>query len=114
MVGTVYDNTLTPAILNTEETVVEDETAGIYICQADLSAMLSGDTVEFRAYMRVRSGGTVVLCEAVDSYSGAQAVPGKHRLFGNREILALHYFKLTIKQTLGTLRAFPIVVGKIG
>lgn len=112
MLGTVYDNTLTPATLNVEQDVVVDQHGGIYVCQVDLAAMLSGDTVEFRAYMRVRSGGATNLCRAVDSYTNAQTIPIKDKLFAG-EIAALHYFKLSIKQTAGTLRAFPLVVLKI-
>jgi hypothetical protein len=100
-------------IVGTEITYVTDTTNGTYVVGVDLSAMLAGDTIEFRAYTKngdTGGGTTERIASAVVSKTGAQTQLNIPDLFG--AIPAPYSFKFTIKQTAGTARTIHAAVSK--
>jgi hypothetical protein len=100
-------------IVGTEQTFVTDTTNGTYVVGVDLSAMLAGDTIEFRVYTKngdAGGGTTERIASAVVSKTGAQTQLNIPDLFG--AIPAPYSFKFTIKQTAGTARTIHAAVSK--
>lgn len=65
--------------------------------QIDLSNMASGDTVEIKQYMKVKSGGAFILY-ADEVYSGAQTIPMLNVL----SKAGKYGIQVTLKQTAGS------------
>ena len=77
-------------------------TAGTYVLVVETNAMVNGDTLELRLYLKTLSGSTSrVAYEAI--YVNVQGVPVKVSI----PVPTTHEIKATLKQTAGTGRAFP-------
>ncbi len=93
------------ATISTEHTLATVTDAGVYQPAIDVAAMLGGttpDLVEIRLYGKARSGDTERLIK-VWSLIGVQS----EALWMGPPLLSPHHYKLTLKQTQGTGRAFP-------
>ncbi len=90
-----------------------DTSGGVYYALFDLSPMQAGDSVEIRAYVKVRDSGTGNTLRQVRyrAYSGVQdgTIDGKSpdKDFDGLAIVTNIAAKLTIKQTGGVARTFP-------
>ncbi|MGB9759883.1 MAG: hypothetical protein ACPLZG_08685 [Thermoproteota archaeon] len=107
---TPYQGTVTPSALNTETTVIEIKgQRDDYIIDGylDLSALASGDTVVVTEYIKVDGVNYRVYAQV--TYSGALTEP-IIRFYAKLLITTggrSNDYKITIKQTAGTLRSFP-------
>jgi len=97
---------VTPTALNVETDVINlpnQDDDYIVEGQISLQNMASGDSVEIRVYIAV-DGTNQVLSDKM-TFTGAQEIPVvrivAHSLLYNAK------FRVTVKQTAGTLRAFP-------
>lgn len=91
------------ATISTEHALASSSAAGTYILEVDLSAMLTGDTVELRVKGKTLSGGSVTT-KVMETYYDAQGEPDKVvRSIPVADDLALSF---TLKQTAGTGRSF--------
>jgi len=103
MTNTVVASGTQTATVTTEHVLNSPSGALTYVLVVDTAAMVSGDTLELRAYGTVLTGGTSRQCYSA-TYANAQADPLKVSIplpgtgFGN---------SFTLKQTAGTGRAFP-------
>lgn len=90
------------AVISTEHTLATVTDAGTYALAVDLTNMAAGDRVELRIYGKCRSTDAETL---IDYFSaiGPQGQP----LNISHPRLSPHYYKVTLKQTAGTGRAFP-------
>lgn len=111
MLGTVFDSTVTPASLGVQETVAQDQTNGAYGLTANLTNLAAGETVEFQVFMKARQGDTAALAKTA-TFTGVQTEKVIASVFGDA-MPAVYHWELRIKQTGGTLRAYPLVVWKI-
>jgi hypothetical protein len=96
------------ATITTEHTLATVTDAGIYILMVDVNAMVGGatpDTLELRIYGKCRSSDTERLID-VHRLIGTQSAP----LFRCASIVSPHSYKVTLKQTAGTGRAYPWAV----
>lgn len=109
--GRVYENALTPTTLGVQQSVVTDQTNGLYGLLANLKNLAAAETVEFQAFGKANEAGTIELLKTV-SYTGVQTEPIKN-VFGDA-IPSAYYFEVRIKQTGGTLRSYGLFVWKIG
>lgn len=89
------------ATISTEHTLSTETTAATYILSVDCANLANGDTVELRAYVKVRSTSTEAVY-LLASYSHAQVEDVKMSI----PVPTLHSVKFTLKQTAGTGRAF--------
>jgi len=101
-----YQGSVTPSALNTETDIINlpnQDDDYIIEGQVSLQNMGSGDSVELRAYIAV-DGTNQRLVDKM-TFTGAQEIPVvrvvAHTLAYNAK------FRVTVKQTAGTLRAFP-------
>ena len=97
---------VTPSALNTETNIINlpnQDDDYIIEGQISLQNMASGDSVEIRVYIAV-DGANQRLSDKM-TFTGAQEIPVvrvvAHTLPYNAK------FRVTVKQTAGTLRAFP-------
>lgn len=90
------------ATVGTEHTLATIVAAGYYHFGVDLSNMANGDTVELRAYVKLRSSSSsIILFERV--YKHAQ---GAEKIVISPPIPAPFELKVTLKQTTGAGRSF--------
>lgn len=104
----VKDSGSQTATVTTEHTLATITDAGIYQLMVDCNAMVGGatpDTLELRIYGKCRSGDTERLMD-VHRLIGAQSSP----LFACKPVISPHSYKVTLKQTAGTGRAYPWAV----
>ncbi len=97
------------ATIGTEHTL-KDETANegaVYDASIDLGNMVSGDTVEIRVYAKLLTGGTLRRVY-YEKYVGAQddEPNRKSPIVYVLAMTVMKEWKLTLKQTAGTGRAF--------
>lgn len=96
------------ATINTEHTLLDVATAGVFTLHIDKAAMASGDTLELRIYQIVLTGGTRRVAYKIE-FDDAQdaddmiaiSVPIANELTDPGSL------RFTLKQTAGTGRAFP-------
>jgi hypothetical protein len=90
----------------TEQTVWDVTTNKWFFGYIDLENMTTGDTVELRQYLQVRSSGvsTLVQIEPTVTYTDAQT--GKKVVFFTPMPSDVEY-KVTLTQTTGTNRVYP-------
>ncbi|MEM0261492.1 MAG: hypothetical protein QW733_02070 [Desulfurococcaceae archaeon] len=103
---TRYSGTVTPSALNTETIVVDIPVqADDYMVEGylDLSQLQSGDTVVVTEYISV--DGVNYQRFAQVTYSNAQSEPIIR--FHSKTLLSNMLYRVTIKQSAGTLRSFP-------
>jgi hypothetical protein len=105
-----YQGTKTLSALNTETIVIEiTGQANDYMIEGyiDLSALASGDVLVVTEYIKV--DGTNYGIYAQETYGGVQAEPVIR--FHAKVLVTTggrtNDYKVTIKQTAGTLRSFP-------
>lgn len=99
------------ATINTEHTLATVTDAGIYVLRVDLANLAAGDVLELRLYAKAR--------DATDSerlmYSASYGpILPAHLLTDSVPVVSAGYFKVTLKQTAGTGRAWPWVVLSTG
>jgi len=93
------------ASIGTEHQLASLTTAGTYQLVVDLAAMTNGatpDITEIRVYGKARSADTERL-EEIYVFIGAQSKP----LWRSPPVWSPHHFRVTLKQTQGTGRAYP-------
>ena len=88
--------------INTEHTLAELTTVGVYVLVLDTTNMVAGDTLELRVYTKNQSGKSLVVAYGPLYFVGAQAEPQKYTI----PVPVDTDIKFTIKQTAGTGRAF--------
>lgn len=101
-----YAGTLSPAALNTEYDVVNvGAQADDYIVEGyiDVGQLAEGDEVELREYLAV--DGTNLRPFERATLAGAQDLPIVR--FHTKALYKNMLYKVTLKQTKGTLRSFP-------
>lgn len=89
------------ATISTEHTLSTQTVAATYILSIDCTNMADGDTLELRAYVKVRSSSTEHVY-VLGSYSHVQVEDVKMSI----PIPTLHSVKFTLTQTAGTGRVF--------
>lgn len=103
MPTSIASGTLTPATLGVEENfAAADTTNQTYVLVVDTANLANGEEVEFTIYTKALTGGTERIAYR-RSYSNAQLEPIKY----SPPVPADISFKATVKQTGGTLRAYP-------
>jgi hypothetical protein len=95
------------ATINTEHTLADLTTQKTFIAKVSISAMQAGDILELRIYDKVLTGGALEVAFFAQFFD----VP----TVGNAiqisiPVPSLWEWKLTLKQTAGTGRAFPWTV----
>lgn len=96
------------ATITTEHTLLDISAAGVYTLHVDLNALAAGDVVEFRVYQMVLTGGTRRVA-FYDVYVDAQPADAQIHVgeeIGN-ELTDSGALRFSLKQTVGTGRAFP-------
>lgn len=96
------------ATIGTEHTLLDVAVAGTYTFHVDTVNLAAGDLVEFRIYQTVLTGGTRHVAYKY-SFFDAQVVDDAVKIsvpIGN-ELTDAGSLRFTLKQTLGTGRAFP-------
>jgi hypothetical protein len=91
------------ATITTEHTLATVTDPGTYVLGVDMGALAAGDIVELRIKTKMRSGGTSRLAYGPVKFEGVQTVPNKYSMPIPSDIEAV----FTLKQTVGTGRAFP-------
>lgn len=89
------------AVVGTEHTLYNPTTNKWFSAYVDLTNMVTGDTVEIRVSLIVKTAGSYILY-SLDTYADAQAMPLYHAPSLPSDI----GWKLTLKQTAGTARTF--------
>lgn len=90
------------ATVGTEHTLASITTPRTLAAYVDLSNMASGDVVEIRVKIKIKSTGALVVF-SLDIFQGAQNEP---KLFYAPFMPSDLQWDLTLKQTAGTGRAF--------
>jgi hypothetical protein len=96
------------ATIGTEHQLFNSSAAGTYIGFIDMVNMAAGDVVELRVYRMVLTGGTTRVAYK-QIFQGAQVADDVIKV-AEPVVVAITdsgAYRLTLKQTLGTGRAFP-------
>lgn len=113
MVAAVASSGSQTATIGTEHTLGSAiTTAGVYQLVVDLNAMAAGatpDILELRVYGKARSSDTERLIYCATYFSSQ----GPTLLVQDIARISPHYYKVTLKQTQGTGRAYPWAVYSI-
>ena len=86
-----------------------DNTDGAFQFVVDLSNLANGETLEIRVYEAALSSDTSSLAAVRWTFSHAQADP----LFVSPALILLHRWRVSIKQTGGTGRAFKWSIRRV-
>lgn len=89
-----------------EQTLSTQAASGVYQAVIDLNNLAGGatpDIVEIRVYLMTLTGGTSR--QAFPTFTFVGGVSPKE--FVTPPLLAVHEYKITLKQTQGTNRTFP-------
>lgn len=105
---TLTTNGTQTATVTTEHTLTTQTGNKFYSAYVDLTNMVSGDTVEIRVSVIVKTAGSHILY-FMESYSGAQTNP----LIYIPSLPSDISWKLTLKQVSGTSRTFDYRVYEI-
>lgn len=94
------------ATLTTEHTLVDINTAGVYVLVVDTVNMVAGDILELRVYQIVLTGGTrrEVL---YGRFEGAQIEKIKKSVPVSNDLTDSGALRFTLLQTVGTGRVYP-------
>lgn len=82
-----------------EDSLISETTAAVYILSLDLTPMALGDVIEVRIYTKTKSASTKEIAY-IATYSNVQGEPNKFSV----PVPAGYYFEATLKQTAGTNR----------
>lgn len=96
------------ATIGTEHFISDVNQAGVYTLHLDLNAMVAGDFLEVRVYQMLLTGGTPRVAY-FETFQGVQPGDGLVAIsvpIGN-ELTDSTALRFSIKQTLGTGRAYP-------
>lgn len=101
------------ATLTTEHTLFDTTAAASYVLSVDTVNMVAGDVLELRVYRMVRAAGTRRVAYYM-RFDGAQPADDliKFSVPVSCGITDSGAIRFTLKQTLGTGRAFPWSVEK--
>ena len=91
------------ATLTTEHTLLDTTDAGVYQGFIDLTNLANGDTLEVRVYVKANSSATLSVVFAV---SLKDAPTADALVLVTPPLMSAVEWKMTIKQTAGTGRAF--------
>lgn len=105
MAVSVNTNGSQTAVIGTEHTLATITVTGIFQLVVDANALVNGDELELRIYLKPASGGTERLAYYT-AFAHAQGQPLKTSL----TIPSPISWRATLKQTAGTGRAFPWAV----
>jgi len=105
---TVSSSGTQTAVIGTEHTLYNPITSRYFTAYIDLTNMTSTDTVEIRVYVIAKTAGSYILYY-MSSFSGVQSNPLLYIPSMPSDI----GYKLTLKQTAGTGRAFDWKVYEI-
>lgn len=96
------------AVIGTEHTLLDVAIAGSFTLHVDTNVMAAGDTLELRVYQIVLTGGTRHVAY-FDSFSGDQIADDEVKISVpiSNELTDAGALRFTLKQTVGTGRAFP-------
>jgi hypothetical protein len=113
MTITVTDGSQT-ATLTTEHTLFDSSAAGTYLLSVDLVNMAAGDVTELRVYEMVRTSGTRRVAYLA-RFTDAQPTDGLVAISVpiTTGITDSGAVRFTLKQTLGTGRAYPWSVKQV-
>jgi len=99
------------ATVNTEHSLYSTTTAGTYVLEVDINAMVAGDYLTLRIKKKVRTGDTVRTVY-VHSWSGAPLsdmgdTPALMAIVQSIAVPTVFGADFTLEQTFGTGRAYP-------
>ncbi len=96
------------ATITTEHTLLDVAVAGTFTFHVDLINMASGDTTELRIYQMVLTGGTRRVAY-METFTGVQVADNLIQISVpiSNELTDAGALRFTLKQTVGTGRAFP-------
>jgi hypothetical protein len=96
------------AVIGTEHFVDSPNTAGTFTLHVDTNALAAGDVLELRVYQMVLTGGTQRVAYLA-RYAGAQPTDDviKISVPVSNELTDTNALRFSLKQTVGTGRAFP-------
>lgn len=107
---TVVDSGSQTATITTEHVLSTQTGANAFIFMVDAANLAAGDELELRIYGKARSADT----ERVMFKSTFGPIPLDEPLLFSPAFLSPHHAKFTLKQTVGTGRAFPWAVYGLG
>lgn len=92
----------------TEHTLLDIAVAGTFTYELDLNALAAGDVVELRIYKIILTAGTRRVCY-FQRYYDAQSVDNQIAVSvpTSNELTDAGSIRVTLRQTVGTARAFP-------
>jgi hypothetical protein len=95
-------------VLTTEHVLRDVNTAGTFTLHVDTTIMAAGDVLELRIYQIVLTGGTRHVAYFV-RYDGAQPTDDAIKISVpiSNELTDTGSLEFTMKQTLGTVHAYP-------
>jgi hypothetical protein len=95
-------------VLTTEHTLQDVAAAGTYTLHLDTNVMVDGDLIEVRIYQMVLTGGTRRVAYYT-LYDGAQATDDLIKISVpiSNELTDSGSLRFTLKQTAGTVHAYP-------
>jgi hypothetical protein len=96
------------AVIGTEHTLLDVAVAGTFTLHVDKANLTAGDLVELRCYQIILTGGTRRVVYKT-SYADAQVADDMIAISVpiSNELTDAGSLRFTLKQTLGTGRAFP-------
>lgn len=96
------------AVIGTEHTLLDVAVAGTFTFHVDAVNLASGDTLELRVYQIVLTGGTRRVAY-FDSFSDDQGADDEIKISVaiSNELTDAGSLRFTLKQIVGTGRAFP-------
>lgn len=108
MAVTAYASGTQTAVIGTEHFVSSPNVAGTFTLHVDTVNMVSGDTLELRAYQMVLTSGTARVAYFA-SFTGAQSADDviKISVPASNELTDTNALRFSLKQTAGTGRDFP-------
>lgn len=110
MAVTVEASGTQTATVTTEHTLSTETGAKTFVLIVDTSAMVKGDVLELRIKTRVLTGGTDRLVYISPPYAGVQTGDEAGPIKISVPVPSAFSCVFTLKQTLGTGRAYPWAV----
>jgi hypothetical protein len=108
MAVTAHASGTQAATVTTEHFLSSPNVAGTFTLHVDTVNMVSGDTLELRAYQMVLTGGTQRVAY-LETFYGAQGTDDLVKISVpiSNELTDTNALRFSLKQTTGTSRSFP-------
>lgn len=108
MAVTAYASGTQTAVIGTEHFLSSPNVAGTFTLHVDMNALAAGDVVELRVYQIVLTAGTSRVAYLA-RFAGAQPTDDQIKVSVpiSNELTDTNSLRFSLKQTVGTGRAFP-------